>query len=308
MRSTWPGSGGCSARRPGFAARFFTDTEQADARRSPDASESLAARFAAKEAVMKALGTGLGGFALTDVEVRRSVAEGPTANAPSLLLHGAAATLAAERGAATVPSLPDAHDRGGHRVRRGGTAPCVLPVLTRDEMRAADAAALSSVSEETLVARAGTAVGHAALHILGGGYGRHVTVIVGKGNNGADGRVAGGVPFPTRCPGHGGGGGRRPRGACPGVDLVIDGAYGTGFRGAYDAPAVPPGVPVLSIDIPSGVDADTGDGARRGIRGQPHRDVRCVQAGAPSGSRSRTQRRGGRGGHRHSAGPPRAPP
>jgi holo-[acyl-carrier protein] synthase len=86
-------------RRPGFTARFFTDTEQADARRSPDPSESLAARFAAKEAVMKALGTGLGGFALTDVEVRRSAGVGPTRNAPSVLLHGAAATVAEHRGA-----------------------------------------------------------------------------------------------------------------------------------------------------------------------------------------------------------------
>jgi hydroxyethylthiazole kinase-like uncharacterized protein yjeF len=41
-------------------------------------------------------------------------------------------------------------------------------------------------------------------------------------------------------------------------DLVIDAAYGTGFHGAYDAPTVPPGVPVLSVDIASGVDADTG--------------------------------------------------
>ena len=49
------------ARRPGFAARFFTDIERADAGRAPDPTESLAARFAAKEAVMKALGTGLGG-------------------------------------------------------------------------------------------------------------------------------------------------------------------------------------------------------------------------------------------------------
>jgi holo-[acyl-carrier protein] synthase len=87
------------ARRPGFAARFFTEAEQADAGRSPDPSESLAARFAAKEAVMKALGTGLGGFALTDVEVRRAVAVGPTRNAPSVVLHGAAARLADERGA-----------------------------------------------------------------------------------------------------------------------------------------------------------------------------------------------------------------
>ena len=83
------------ARRPGFAARFFTATEQADAHRAPDPTESLAARFAAKEAVMKALGTGLGGFALTEVEVRRGTGQGATAGAPSLVLHGSAAALAA---------------------------------------------------------------------------------------------------------------------------------------------------------------------------------------------------------------------
>jgi holo-[acyl-carrier protein] synthase len=86
------------ARRPRFAARFFTEAEQADAGRSPDPTESLAARFAAKEAAMKALGTGLGGFALTDVEVRRGSGVGPTRNAPSLLLHGAAAAAADQRG------------------------------------------------------------------------------------------------------------------------------------------------------------------------------------------------------------------
>ncbi len=82
------------ARRPGFAARYFTDVEQADAGRHPDPAESLAARFAAKEAVMKALGTGLGGFALTEVEVRRHDGDGPTRGAPSIVLHGAAAELA----------------------------------------------------------------------------------------------------------------------------------------------------------------------------------------------------------------------
>ncbi len=134
----------------------------------------------------------------------------------------------------------------------------MLPVLTRDEMRAADAAALSSVSEDTLVVRAGTAVGHAALRIMGGGYGRHVTVVVGKGNNGADGRIA--ADFLAR---RGArvtvvGAAEAPRALAP-SDLVIDGAYGTGFRGTYDAPQVAMGVPVLSIDIPSGVDADTGE-------------------------------------------------
>ena len=87
------------ARRPGFSARFFSDTEQADARHSPDPSESLAARFAAKEAVMKALGTGLGAFALTDVEVRRAPGVGPSRDAPSVVLHGAAAALADRRDA-----------------------------------------------------------------------------------------------------------------------------------------------------------------------------------------------------------------
>jgi ADP-dependent NAD(P)H-hydrate dehydratase / NAD(P)H-hydrate epimerase len=132
-------------------------------------------------------------------------------------------------------------------------------VLTRDEMRAADAAALTTVSHETLVARAGTATGHAALRLLGGAYGTRVVVVAGKGSNGADGRVA--AAFLAR------------RGArvqiidaadvaggdvLPQCDLVVDGAYGTGFRGSYDAPGVPAGARVLAIDIPSGVDADSG--------------------------------------------------
>ena len=137
-------------------------------------------------------------------------------------------------------------------------------------MRAADAAALSTLSEETLVGRAGTAVGHAALRILGGGYGRHVTVVAGKGNNGADASVA--AAFLA---------GRGVRvtvieaadapSVLPQCDLVIDGAYGTGFRGAYDAPEVPPGLPVLSIDIPSGVDSDTGEAS-----GAPFRATHTV--------------------------------
>jgi holo-[acyl-carrier protein] synthase len=86
-------------RRPGFATRFFSASERSDARRAADPAESLAARFAAKEAVMKALRTGLGGFALTDVEVRRAAGGGAARGAPTLVLHGGAATLAARLGA-----------------------------------------------------------------------------------------------------------------------------------------------------------------------------------------------------------------
>ncbi len=140
-------------------------------------------------------------------------------------------------------------------------------VLTRDEMRAADAAALAQVSHETLVRRAGTAVGVAALRMLGGAYGRRVVVVAGKGSNGADGRVAAGVlerrgarvtVLEAATVGEG-----APLPAC---DLVIDGAYGTGFRGAYVAPKVPTGALVLAVDIPSGVDADTGEASGDAVR------------------------------------------
>jgi holo-[acyl-carrier protein] synthase len=87
------------ARRPGFAARYFTESEQADCSSSADSAESLAARFAAKEAVMKSLGAGLGAFPLTDVEVCRSTGEGFTRNAPSIALHAAAAAMAEAHGA-----------------------------------------------------------------------------------------------------------------------------------------------------------------------------------------------------------------
>ncbi len=140
-------------------------------------------------------------------------------------------------------------------------------VLTRDEMRAADAVALAEVSHETLVDRAGTAVAHAGLRLLGGAYGRRVVVVAGKGSNGADGRVAAAalarrgarvrVVEAADAPGGT---------ALPRCDLVIDGAYGTGFRGSYDAPAVPSGALVLAIDIPSGVDADTGEAPGRAVR------------------------------------------
>ena len=139
------------------------------------------------------------------------------------------------------------------------------PVLTVAEMQAVDARGLETTPLDELVARAGTAVALAALDLLGGAYGRRVVVVAGKGNNGADGRVAAGL-LARR--------GARVTVVAPGevdrigfdgppVDLVVDAAFGTGFRGAYDAPAVAPGVPVLAVDIPSGVAGDTGAAAGR---------------------------------------------
>jgi NAD(P)H-hydrate epimerase len=139
------------------------------------------------------------------------------------------------------------------------------PVVTVAEMQAIDAAAPEP--EEVLIGRAGAAVARAALRMLGRAYGRRVVVVAGKGNNGADGRTAA-----ARL---------RERGAAvtildaasapptlPAADLVIDAAYGTGFRGDYDAPD-PNGAPVLAVDIPSGVSGDSGvaaEGAARADR------------------------------------------
>ncbi len=139
------------------------------------------------------------------------------------------------------------------------------PVLTVPEMQVVDALAVDTTPLEELVARAGTAVALAALELLGGAYGRRVVVVAGKGNNGADGRVAAGllarrgvrvsVVGPGEIEGIGFDG--------PTVDLVVDAAFGTGFRGTYDAPVVAPGVPVLAVDIPSGVAGDTGEASGR---------------------------------------------
>ncbi len=77
------------ARRPHLAGRLFTDAEQAYGNRSSDPAPRLAARWAAKEAVMKALGVGLGAFAFCEIEVVSA-----PSGAPSLVLRGAAAALA----------------------------------------------------------------------------------------------------------------------------------------------------------------------------------------------------------------------
>ncbi len=66
------------ARRATFSQRHFTDDERSDANQMEDPTERLAARFAAKEAVMKALGSGIGTFALTDIEVVRAGGVGAT--------------------------------------------------------------------------------------------------------------------------------------------------------------------------------------------------------------------------------------
>jgi holo-[acyl-carrier protein] synthase len=80
-------------RRERLADRLFTEGELAYARAASDPVPRFATRFAAKEAVMKSLGVGLGAFPFHDVEVVRVGLD-----APGLVLRGAAHSLAARAG------------------------------------------------------------------------------------------------------------------------------------------------------------------------------------------------------------------
>lgn len=77
-----------------FLQRVYTEGERAYADDNARRNEHLAARFAAKEAVLKALGTGWrSGIAWTDVEVVRQ-----PSGEPGVRLAGRAAEIAQERG------------------------------------------------------------------------------------------------------------------------------------------------------------------------------------------------------------------
>jgi holo-[acyl-carrier protein] synthase len=83
---------------PGLVERYFHPEEIADARRrGAGESLALAARFAAKEAFGKALGTGLAGMRLCDIQVVND-----PSGRPDMVLHGSALARFGEIGAARV--------------------------------------------------------------------------------------------------------------------------------------------------------------------------------------------------------------
>ena len=81
-----------------FLTRVFTDDEQRFCLKRKDPGPHFAVRFAAKEAVFKALGTGWAkGVTWLDVEILRE-----EQGAPFVLLHGAAQEIAALKGVGRV--------------------------------------------------------------------------------------------------------------------------------------------------------------------------------------------------------------
>lgn len=90
-----------------FLAKLFSPTEREYCESRKDAAMHYAARFAAKEAVSKALGTGIGGQAgWLDLEVVHD-----SAGAPKLRLSGAAADFSKQQGITEIQiSLTHARD------------------------------------------------------------------------------------------------------------------------------------------------------------------------------------------------------
>jgi ADP-dependent NAD(P)H-hydrate dehydratase / NAD(P)H-hydrate epimerase len=135
------------------------------------------------------------------------------------------------------------------------------PLYTAEEMRAAEAG--QDVDE--LMERAGRAVAEFILEEWGAD--ESVTVVCGPGNNGGDGRVAARVLREADCdvrivenkPDD-----EEKDLGSPG--LIVDALFGTGFRGEPRPAAArlieqinSAGVDVVAVDIPSGVDASTGE-------------------------------------------------
>ncbi|GGT88938.1 NAD(P)H-hydrate dehydratase [Streptomyces lateritius] len=163
-----------------------------------------------------------------------------------------------------------------------------------ETVRAAEAELMSRLPEGTLMRRAAAGLAAACFSLLGRGrvYGARVVLLVGSGDNGGDALYAGArlarrgagvtaVLLGSRA--HAGGlaalraaGGRvaeDPFEPLATADLVLDGITGIGGHGGLRPDAVPvaraargSGAVVVAVDLPSGVDADTGEVAGEVLR------------------------------------------
>lgn len=152
---------------------------------------------------------------------------------------------------------------------------------TADQVRTAERTLLDRLPDGALMQRAARGLAHAVADLLGEPYGARVLLVVGSGDNGGDALHAGAAlarrgvlveAWPLTEHPHAEGlaallsaGGRLvdgPPRRRP--DLVVDGVVGIGGRpglrdDARAAFASVDGVPVVAVDVPSGVDVDSGE-------------------------------------------------
>ena len=152
---------------------------------------------------------------------------------------------------------------------------------TVEQVRAAEAALMAQLPEGALMQRAAAGLASALLEMLGRAYGSRVVLLVGSGDNGGDALYAGAMlarrgvqvsawllsekPHELGLRALVKAGGRTITEAPTSApDLVVDGIVGIGGRPgltpeAQDAIRTLHGTPVVAVDVPSGVDVDTGE-------------------------------------------------
>ena len=166
---------------------------------------------------------------------------------------------------------------------------------TVEQVRAAEHALMATVPEGTLMQRAAAGLATACVDYVGGAYGTDVVVVAGSGDNGGDALYAGArlarrgarvhAILLTPDKAHAGGlaalreaGGdvvdRSSYGSVvAAADVVVDGIVGIGGKPGLRPAAVEVvdlverhGVPVVAVDVPSGIDVDTGEAPERHVR------------------------------------------
>ena len=210
----------------------------------------------------------------------------------------------------------------------------MLAILTPAEAAALDReSGERGVGVSTLMENAGLAVARATVEAAGGSYGRRAVVVCGKGNNGGDGLVAarvlerGGMGVsvvllsdPAAFTGAAAdafrtfdaGGGRwlpfspdTMSRELSRAAVAVDAIFGTGFRGAAEGPHAAAihalneaGLPVVAVDIPSGVEGESGAVHGEAVPGPNHGDPRRAQAWGRVLARRRAGRPRGGGRYR----------
>jgi hydroxyethylthiazole kinase-like uncharacterized protein yjeF len=154
---------------------------------------------------------------------------------------------------------------------------------TVEQVRAAEAELMARLPEGTLMKRAATGLAVAISNFLGGSYGARVVLLIGSGDNGGDALYAGArlarrgaqvIAVLLSPKAHAEGlAALRAAGGRVGstddiatADVVVDGIVGIGGRPGLRPDALEAvelaaenGVPIVAVDIPSGVDVDTGE-------------------------------------------------
>lgn len=131
------------------------------------------------------------------------------------------------------------------------------PVVSVAEMVELDARAVAERGQRALIEAAGAALAAEVSAAASPIAGKRVAIVAGPGSNGEDGRVAAahleaaGAVVALLGPAAG-------AAELEGADVVVDAAFGTGLSRPYEAPAPPASAAVVAVDLPSGLDGNSG--------------------------------------------------